>query len=167
MKSLPGILIIGIVLGLASNAMAVPIFFAVPMSGLDEVPGPGDPDGTGTAFLSIDPDALTVEWSIITENIDLPITGAHIHQAPVGVAGPIVVDFDGQLSGLGLTDPDLAGVLAKPESYNVNVHNEPYPEGAIRGQLAAAPTPVIPAPTALGLAVFGLMSLRWLRRKPV
>ena len=155
------ILIVGIVLGLASGVGAAPTVFVVPMDGQQEVPGPGDPDGTGTAVLSIDPEALTIGWNITVNDIDLPITGAHIHQAPFGEAGPIVVDFDSQLSGTGLADPDLAAVLASPSSYYVNVHNAPYPAGAIRGQLGCP----IPVPSALGLVVMGLVSLRLSRRR--
>ncbi len=165
MRSGVRILIISVVLALASNATAVPVFFTLPMDGLQEAPDPGDADGTGTAFLSIESETLTIEWSIAVENIDLPTIGAHIHQAPVGVAGPIVVDFDNQLSGFGLTDPDLAGVLANPANYYVNVHNDPFPDGAVRGQLATEPpAPVIPVPPALGLVVFGLMGLLSRRR---
>jgi hypothetical protein len=105
---------------------------------------------------------LTIDWDITVSNIDFPLTGAHIHQAPVGVAGPIVVDFNAQLSGTGLQDPDLAGVLANPTNYYVNVHNDPFQGGAVRGQLGAP----IPVPPALGLVVLGLLSLRLSRRRP-
>lgn len=160
MKNLTGILIISIVLGLATGVNAVPTRFLVPMDGLQEIPGPGDPDGTGTAFLAIDPDILTIDWDITVSNIDFPLTGAHIHEAPAGVEGPIVVDFSSQLTGTGLMDADLAAVLANPTGYYVNVHNEFFRAGAIRGQLGAP----IPVPSALGLAVVGLVSLRLRRR---
>jgi len=161
MKKIAGILIVGIVLSLACSVGATPITFVVPMDGLQEVPGPGDPDGAGTAVLDIDPAALAIDWNIAVSNIDFPLTGAHIHQAPAGVAGPIVVDFSSQLNGTGLVDADLAAVLANPTNYYVNVHNSLFPAGAIRGQLGAP----IPAPGALGLVVLGLMSLRVSRRK--
>jgi hypothetical protein len=163
MKAATGLLIVGIVLGLAAGVEAAPTIFLMHMSGLQEAPGPGDPDGTGTAFLAIDPDALTVDWSIAVSNIDFPLTGAHIHQAPAGVPGPIVVDFNSQLSGTTSVDPAiLAGILATPTNYYVNVHNADFPAGAIRGQLGAP----IPAPSALGLVVLGVVSLLS-RRKPV
>jgi len=136
------------------------------MSGEQEAPGPGDPDGTGTAFLTIDPDTLTIDWNIIVSNIDFPLTGAHIHEAPAGVPGPIVVDFSSQLSGSDLADPDLAGVLEDPAEYYVNVHNDLFSGGAIRGQLGN-PISVIPIPSALGLVLLGLASLRLSRRRPV
>lgn len=161
MQSARGILIVSIMLGLVSGLHAAPIFFVVPMDGLQEVPGPGDPDGTGTAFLTIDPDVLTIDWNIPVNNIDFPLTGAHIHQAPAGVAGPIVVDFSSQLTGSGLVDTDLAAVVADPANYYVNVHNALFPAGAIRGQLGAP----IPVPSAIGLVLLGLASLRLSGRK--
>jgi len=161
MEKLMRILTVGIVLGLACGVNAAPSIFVVPLSGAQEVPGPGDPDGTGTAFLSIDPDTLTIDWNITVDNIDFPLTGAHIHEAPAGVAGPIVVDFSEQLTGANLMDTDLANVLATPTNYYVNVHNDPFPAGAIRGQLGAP----IPVPSALGLVALGLASLRLSRRR--
>jgi hypothetical protein len=159
MKNLTGILIVGIVLGLACSVGATPIVFVLPMDGLQEAPGPGDPDGTGTALLSIDPAALAIDWNIIVDDIDFPLTGIFISAA--GVAGPIVVDFNSQLNGTGLVDADLAAVLANPVNYYVNVHNGFFQAGAIRGQLGAP----IPAPGALGLVMLGLMGLRLSRRK--
>jgi hypothetical protein len=162
MQNARRILIAAIVLDLVGGVQAAPTSFVVPMNGLEEVP-PGDPDGTGTAFLTLDPITNTIDWTITVSNIDLPITGAHIHLAPPGVAGPIIINLEAQLSGAGLVDPDVAAVVANPTDYYINVHDVPFPEGAIRGQLGA-PTRV-PAPTALGLVAFGLASLRWSRRR--
>jgi len=161
MKNLMGV-IIGAVLGSVAVVEAAPVFFLLPLSGEQEAPGPGDPDGTGTASLLIDPDTLTIDWNITVSNIDFPLTGAHIHVAPVGEPGPIVVDFNSQLTGSGLSDPDLAAVLANPTNYYVNVHNQPFPGGAVRGQLPKGV--VIPAPPALALAAIGLLGLRLRRR---
>jgi hypothetical protein len=162
MKGLTRILTVGLMLGLACGAQAAPSHFLLPLTGAQEVPGPGDPDGTGTASLLIDPDALTIDWDIVVSDIDFPLTGAHIHVGAAGVAGPIVVDFDSQLTGSGLVDADLADILANPTNYYVNVHNGLFPAGAIRGQLPC-PT-VIPDPATLTLAMIGLASLGLRRR---
>lgn len=160
MRSLKAVLVVGIVLGLACGVQAVPTVFIVPLDGNQEVPT-GDPDGTGLAILTFDPDTFTVEWDITAQNIDLPLTGAHIHEAPAGVNGGVVVNFFAQFSGNTAIDPTLFGdILADPANYYVNLHNSFFPAGAIRGQLSP-----IPIPSAIGLAALGLASLRLVRRR--
>lgn len=154
---------------LAANSAIVE--FPVYLDGSQEVDG-GDPDGTGTASLLIDDEALTIDWLFEVSNIQFPLTGAHIHEAPAGVNGPIEVDFSASLAGENLYDEDLAGVLDEPAEYYVNLHNSTYPGGAIRGQLSAPtptpsptpPTTQIPVPATLPLLIAGLGLLR-LRHK--
>lgn len=149
------------VLGLAAPADAATVNFIVSLSGAQEV-GAGDPDGSGTAYLAIDNVANTISWNIIVSNITLPPTGAHIHNAPAGVNGGVVVDFSSQLSGSGLFDIDLANVLANPVNFYVNIHNSNFPGGAIRGQLGAP----IPVPAAVWLFGGALAGLAVLKRRP-
>ena len=75
----------------------------------------------------------------------LPLLAAHIHVAPVGQAGPVVVPLFTQpvnaatVGPTCLTDLDknlLKDILRSPQDYYVNVHNAPFPNGAVRGQLA-------------------------------
>jgi len=111
------------------------------LSGASEVPGPGDPDGTGSAAVTLDPALGKICFTIAASGITLPAAAAHIHQGAVGVAGPIVVTLvapgvtgssSGCLSGVGA----LAGAIAaNPAGYYVNVHTIDFPAGAIRGQL--------------------------------
>ena len=161
MKRVIQVLSLSLVMGLASDVIAASVFFIVPLDGSQEAPGPGDPDGTGSAFFSIDPGALTIDWNITANDIDFPLTGAHIHVAPAGAPGPIVVDFSAQLSGTGLVDADLAGVLANPTGYYINLHNAAFPAGAIRGQFGKP----IPEPSTLTLAAIGAASLGLSRRR--
>lgn len=146
---------LGLSAALASAASAGTITYIVPLTGAQEAPGPGDPDGTGVATLVLDPQTNTIDWNIVVNNIVLPITGAHIHQAPAGSPGPIVIGFGTQLSGSGLVDPDVSNVIANPTGYYVNVHNSEFPGGAIRGQL--------PEPATLTLLLLGGAAL--LRRR--
>jgi hypothetical protein len=142
--------------------------FEVPLNGAQEAPGPGDPDGTGLATLLFDDVANSVTWDITVANIE-PITLDHIHFAPAGAPGPVVIDFGGTLIGGPIVDPDVANVLLDPTQYYVNVHNADFPAGAVRGQLPAFPTRIIngevPEPFALtiwlllGLAAAGCRSL--------
>jgi hypothetical protein len=145
-------------LAATSAADAALIRFTVPLTGAQEVPGPGDPDGSGTATLWFRAATNEVTWSIVIADVALPATAAHIHQAPAGVAGPVRVDFVGQLTGGPLVDADVAAILANPTGWYVNVHNADHPAGAVRGQLPVD-FAVVDEPGTLALAVLGLLAL--------
>jgi CHRD domain len=116
--------------------------FAIHLTGEQERPGPGDPDGFGNAKLRVGTDNV-VCYRIRVRKVERP-TAAHIHVGVRGEPGPIVVPLDGtctptpdkgfELEGC-VTDPDAAAVLADPARYYVNVHNAAFPGGAVRGQL--------------------------------
>ena len=104
-------------------------------------PGPGDPNGHGHAVVKVY--KARVCYMLSARGIK-PATLAHIHKGRKGVAGPIVVPTDGSSfkpprptsSGCEAISKKLSMKLRhKPSHYYVNVHNKPYPEGAIRGQL--------------------------------
>jgi hypothetical protein len=110
------------------------------LTGAEEVPGPGDPDGTGTANLILNHGQGTITFELTAANI-APATAAHIHRAPKGVAGPVVVPLtpptSGSSSGTVSVDRTLIKEIQKnPEAFYVNVHNAEFPSGAIRGQLS-------------------------------
>ena len=113
------------------------------LTGAAEVPA-GDPAGSGMATITVNPGQEVVCWEIKAAGIDLPATAAHIHVGAVGTAPPnnVVVtlsapDASGFSSGCTTVDRDLAlEILKNPENYYVNVHNEDFPTGAIRGQLS-------------------------------
>jgi len=116
--------------------------FTTSLSGAEEAPGPGDPNGKG--FVSLDVyNAGLVCYSLKVQGIEAP-TAAHIHEAPAGVAGDVVVDLRIDLAtrqGNRLTycanaaEDVAADIRANPTEYYVNVHNATYPGGAVRGQL--------------------------------
>lgn len=114
--------------------------YHVTLNGAAEVPGPGDTNGTGTAHVTVDVPNKKICYELTVANID-PATMAHIHVGAAGVAGDIVVTLaapaDGSSEGcVENVDASLvARILARPGQYYVNVHNEPFPSGAIRGQL--------------------------------
>jgi len=111
------------------------------LTGAAEVPGPGDPDGAGTATIRLRVGQGQVCHSITASNIVLPATGAHIHLGAAGVAGPIVVtlitpDADGSVEGCVSAPRALVKqILKNSAGYYVNVHTSDFPAGAIRGQL--------------------------------
>ncbi|HSK11142.1 MAG TPA: CHRD domain-containing protein [Vicinamibacterales bacterium] len=112
----------------------------VPMTGEQEAPGPGDPDGTGTARFTFNPGQEEVCFVLEVSDI-APAAAAHIHIAPAGAPGPIVVPLTAPTSGSssGCTSASrelIIAILQNPEAYYVNVHNAEFPGGAVRGQLS-------------------------------
>ena len=112
--------------------------FSVALSGDEEVNG-GDPDGSGTASIRINTRAGLLCYTLRVRGIE-PANGAHVHEAPAGSAGPVVIGLkpptNGASSGCEKISRELAlEIIAEPEDYYVNVHNEPYPAGALRGQM--------------------------------
>jgi CHRD domain len=116
--------------------------FTTTLTGAAEVPGPGDPDGSGTASLTLNPGQAEVCWDISVSNITLPATAAHIHVGTATESGPVVVGLsppgaNGTSSGCTSADPTLIKAIIKnPENYYVNVHTLDFPAGAVRGQLS-------------------------------
>jgi hypothetical protein len=109
------------------------------LSGAQET-GIGDPDGSGWVELTLNQGQGTIEYTLSVENI-ATATAAHIHIAPAGVAGPVVVGLSapssGSSSGEVTVDAEIIKAIRQhPENYYVNVHNAVYPAGAIRGQLS-------------------------------
>lgn len=141
--------------------------FVAFMNGANEAPGAGDPDGIGIGSVSIDTVANTASWSFLLNNVDIPLTGAHIHSGTAGVAGPVIVNFNAQLSGINLFDADLASINSgNAAAFYLNVHNAAFPGGAIRGQLqfvgsiAAVPEPATYGLMLAGLGVVGVLASR-------
>ena len=125
----------------ATEAAVAPAVRLARLSGPVEVP-PGDPDGTGLATFIIDPARSQLCFAIVVDDISLPATAAHIHVAPAGVAGPIVVplsapDASGSSAGCvgGIDQQLLRAIKSHPRQYYVNVHTTDFPAGAVRGQL--------------------------------
>ncbi len=112
------------------------------LSGAEEVPGPGDPNGKGSITLDVDLSG-TICYTAKVQGI-AGVAAAHIHEAPAGTAGLVVVDLrpdlaermGSKLTYCVTTTPEQArDIIANPANYYVNVHNATYPAGAIRGQL--------------------------------
>ena len=122
----------------------------VRLDGAQEVGG-GDPDGRGTFAYVAFPRTLCY---VLTAHHIEPATMAHIHQGPRGVNSPIAINLIAPTRGLSagciasqpddtpapdpaavLTRTELDGIRTAPEGFYANVHNAPFPGGAIRGQL--------------------------------
>ena len=104
----------------------------------------GDADGTGFAQLSVAPDSGLLCYVVLVQNIVLPAAAAHVHVGGPSVAGPVVIPIKapgraGVSAGCARdVNHDLLEAIAhNPGNYDVNVHNAPFPGGAVRGQLEA------------------------------
>jgi len=111
-------------------------------SGATEVPGPGDPDASGTVErLEIVGDELCVTFAVA--DLDDPATAAHLHAGEAGVAGDPVVNFGapadaaaGSWDTCAAIDSTVANdVETNPTGYYLNVHTATYQAGAARAQL--------------------------------
>ena len=133
--------------GRASSAVLTPQTFTVELS------PSGDPDGSGTAELTVDLTKGTVCYDIEVTGIGEPtepaagIGNAHIHSYPQN--GAIAVDLETTFELVaGTTDTyqavdcvtasrrALVDILLNPESYYINVHTVAFPAGAVQGDLA-------------------------------
>ena len=125
--------------GCETVADAVKQGMTASMTGAQEVPGPGDSDGSGTAEITIVDATDNVCFDLNVRNIG-PATAAHIHRGARGVAGPPVVTLEAPTDGGSEGCISAPGALAdeieaNPAAFYVNVHNAEFPNGAVRGQL--------------------------------
>jgi len=142
----------------APAAAADMMLSATLLGGAEEVPNPGDPDGTGTSMVTLKTAGGQVCWDTRVANITMPAAASHIHRGARGVAGPVVVPLtppgaDGRASGCAAVEAGLLNEIAQnPAGFYVNVHTSDFPGGAVRGQLAAGaatPAPARGAPAQL------------------
>ncbi|MGI9015527.1 MAG: CHRD domain-containing protein [Euzebya sp.] len=112
------------------------------LSGATEVPGPGDPDAAGLAFVFDTGVADEMCYLVDATGLAPAATMGHIHRGGAGEAGAVVVPLalaqDNRTAHCdrGLDPALVAEILDQPQSFYVNLHNDPFPAGAIRGQLA-------------------------------
>ena len=117
---------------------------AADLEGENEVPQEGDPNGAGGFEAALGADGEMC-YELVASGI-APAAAAHIHRGAAGENGPPVVSLIAPKTGEAgeactMIETALAQeILADPETFYVNVHNEPYPGGAIRGQLVAPQT---------------------------
>jgi hypothetical protein len=130
--------------GAIASADPEPNTFNFTMSGAEVVPGPGDPDGTARANVTLH---FSKPYTVCTAtnpqgSVQRPFTALELHRAPAGEAGPTVITFELGLAGG--TDMDGCATAEKrlmqaiqndPELYYLEAENAEFPNGAIRGQL--------------------------------
>jgi hypothetical protein len=160
----------------ASPAMAAMVTATASLDGLQEV-GPNDSAATGTATLTVDDATGDYEFMLDVDGIDVfeinatVAGGIHIHEAPIGSNGGIVINVASDRTSLSIPATGMfsmtstgvvgdlgavLGALAAGDLY-INVHTEAYAGGEIRGQLAVVPLPG--AFLLFGSAIFGLLAV--------
>jgi hypothetical protein len=136
--------------------------FTVPLSAANEVPAISNAEanasGTATIALNVAKDA-SGNITSATVNFQISVTGfpagttvtdAHIHNAPTGTNGGVVINAtltSGELAlvngsgsitknGINVPADRASAILSNPSAHYFNVHTALNPDGAIRGQLS-------------------------------
>ncbi len=155
-KRMPFILTF-LVLLVALPALGQGLKFEADLSGDNEVP-PVDTPTTGEAKFEVDASLTSIDFELQVDDGTgiFGVAGAHIHCAPEGVNGPVVVFLAGAVSGggfngdvenkatvvssnivntaCGSTIAELVQSFLAGQAY-VNVHTPTNPGGVIRGQI--------------------------------
>jgi hypothetical protein len=141
-------------LAIAGIAVLVPALSAgaatqlsAKLKGNNEVPGPGDTNGKGEAVITVKPNKGKVCFQVSFTKI-AGATAAHIHKGGPDDAGPVKVLLFEDPAGIPSETAEgcerdqkkklLKRIAKSPEKFYVNVHNDDFPAGAIRGQLEPA-----------------------------
>jgi hypothetical protein len=136
------------------------------LNGFQEVPQTNT-FGVGVISLTLDDSDLTASGTGLVFFLSGEPTDFHIHNAPYGSSGPVVlpigpfafsgndVSFDITLS----TVAEFNALKAVLDAENGNIHTAAFPSGEIRGQIAS----VVPEPATLAVVGLGLLGV--LRRR--
>ncbi len=130
--------ILALMLGAAPLIIAGPALadgIKVMLSGSQEVP-PVNTSATGSGTVTVNAD-MTVSANITTTGI--AATAAHIHIAPAGQNGPVIVPFtkngDAWVAAPGAKFTEAQYAAYKVGNTYVNVHSAAIPAGEIRAQI--------------------------------
>ena len=105
------------------------------------VPGPGDTQGMGESRFIFYPNKHKICYTIQVSGI-ARTTSAHLHEAPAAVVGPVKLTLTPPRDGTseherirGLGERFIKRISGNPTGNYVDVHNDAFSDGAIRGQL--------------------------------
>ncbi len=134
--------------------------FRAHLTGAEEVP-PVQTSGKGDSVFHVSGDERTIHYKVKVSNLSSGVTGAHLHCAPKGQNGPVVVPLNNPTMSMGSTSgmwsdgtitesqiatagatcnpnirtaPHLVQAMREGMIY-ANVHTTQYPNGEVRGQL--------------------------------
>jgi hypothetical protein len=152
-----GLTMIALVVGAVGAVGAADHTVTAKLSGKNEVPGPGDKNGSGEAVLKLNQKKLRISFNISFEGIQEPVA-AHLHRGTRQVADPaeakshrtnlvlfgeqagVTSPVSGRVRWNRNYTPDQKGQVIRsiknnPNNWYVNLHTPDFPDGAIRGQL--------------------------------
>lgn len=151
---------------LASSASAATIVYNVNLTGPNEITGgaaSGDLNGSANGTLTLNTDTNNIAWSLTLVNIDPPtgakVTDFHIHIGAFNTSGGVLIglgvpagslvgtSFAGNITVSGGDIADMQTVIANPTGFYLNIHNQEFGGGAVRGQ--------VPEPSTALLALVG------------
>lgn len=111
------------------------------MNGFSEVPSVAS-TARGLGIFELNQAQTEVRFRVVFGGLTSAVTGAHIHNAPIGTNGGVVYDLTPFIQGntiQGTWEPGpLLSALLAGELY-INVHTENNPGGEIRGQIFLLP----------------------------
>lgn len=113
--------------------------FQVSLESANEVP-PAASSASGTAWLTLNQGQGEVCVTIESGGFEGDVIAGHIHVAPEGVNGPVVVNLgvnSANYSACVEADRELIkDIRQNPADYYINVHSTVFPGGEVRGQLS-------------------------------
>lgn len=135
----------------AGPASAEEVMLSGSGSGAEEVPDPGENGATIKGELTVNTDTGVITYTVSVAGNSEDVAAAHIHEAPKGTAGPVVVPLDAAavMAGKQATatvDPAIAAkIAASPQNFYLNAHSASFPGGFARGQLGDTAPSSVPA----------------------
>jgi len=144
----------------------------------------GDTDGFATGTLTLDDgtggSTGFAVFNLTYGNLAVPFSAHHIHQAPPTTTGGIFLYFNsssstspeplrtgdatsGTIQGTvtGMNSTAIDAIFANPGAFYYNLHNGPFPGGAVRDQLTPVPEP---STIALGVVATAMAAVLMRRR---
>lgn len=115
------------------------------LTGSVQVPGPGDPSGSGSfqSTIVLNEAAGELCYELEVSDLGSEVTAAHIHAGAEGEQGDIHIELSPPLGGpveecVTVNATELVPLMDNPDQFYVNVHSQGHPDGAVRGQLEAS-----------------------------
>jgi CHRD domain-containing protein len=135
-----------------TSPSGAPLVFSALLSPANEVPPVGNAESGGRGAVQVTFSGGTADFYFQVSAFpgDTRVVGAHIHPAPAGVNGPVLVGTpltaaapfllsngtgEYRVSGIAVSQATLDAIVANPGAFYFNVHSPLNPGGFARGQL--------------------------------